>query len=397
VRLISLAAAGVCAVVVAGLMVAWLWSWRWLGVARDQLQTRQYRAAEKTLTAFLSWHPDNSEAHYLLGGVYGEQRFWDLALQQFQQVRDDSPQRSQSLWRIGDVCMMLNRAADMEQSLRAAIDREPTSLEPYRGLIALYRWQDRELDAEPLVWKALELTSIEERPFLMAEWFRFHFAQRPNPDIFRKLNAFLTAQPDDLHSAVALGLWSVRQHQLPQARAVLETVFAKFPNDLDARSAWGMYLLEAGDWERLQSVLADWPEAQRDLRYSKLLGVSQQEFSAEYAKSLESLQRWLDHYPDDWQTQFRMSSCLRQLGRTADAEREAARTEELKGIVKYEVVDELLTVPLKNLHRPEHRHRLGEFYLSVGLVREARVWFELALALDSQFQPSLTAMSEMGN
>jgi tetratricopeptide (TPR) repeat protein len=367
-----------------GFGAVWLWSLRWLETGREQLESRRYRDAEQTLISYLRWHPGSSRAHYLLGFVYGEMRAWEQALQQFQQVPIEAAEGKEALWRIGDVSLMLNRASDTEAALRRSLQLEPKSLEARRGLIALYRWQDRELDAEPLVWEAYELTPPNERPLLMAEWFRLHFAERPTADTYRRLSSFLAAQPDDLQSAVALGRWYVRQRQLGQARALLERVFLQFPGSLDARVAWSSCLLELGEWDRLNAVLADWPAQQQDLRYWRVRGQALQDFSGDYAAAADAMQRWLVRFPDDWQVRHRVSTCLRHLGRTSEAETEAARSEQLKGIVKYEVVDEILSTTLRNLHRPEHRERMAEFYRSVGYEREADVWHEMAAALQGQ-------------
>lgn len=375
-----------------GVCAMWVWSFQWLRDGRHQIELGHNRAAVKSLSAFLRWHPGHSEGHFLLGGAYGQLGKWDFALQQFQQVSPDAREGQDALWRIGDVAMMLNRAADTEMALRRTIELDPGSLEARRGLITLYRWQDRELDAEPLVWEAYELTSVEERPILMAEWFRFHFAQRSSSDTFHRLSAFLAAQADDVQTAIALGLWSVRQRQLGQGRVLLEKVFVQFPNSADARAAWATCLLDLGEWDTLQRVLTEWPQAEQDARYWRLRGIWLQEFAADYPAAVDCLRRWLMHYPDDWQMRFRLTTCLRQMGNSTEAETEAARTEQLKKVVEYEVINEILTTTLKNLHRPEQRHRMGEFYGSIGYDREATVWFELALALDPKFEPSRTAL-----
>jgi thioredoxin-like negative regulator of GroEL len=371
----------------------WLWSFRWLAKGQQQIESRQYRAAAQTLSAFLRWHPGSSQGHFLLGGVYGQLNNWELALQQFRLVSPTAPEARDAMWRIGDVAMMLNRVGETEAALRRCLELDPKSLEARRGLIAVYRWQDRELDAEPLVWQAYERTSVEERPFLLAEWFRFRFAQRTTADTFGRLSGFLAAQPDDLQSAIAMGLWSMRQRQLGQARVLLEQVFTQFPDSPDARAAWASCLLESGEGETARQVLDAWPPAQQDVRYFRLKGIWLQDFAADYAAALDCLRRWVAHYPDDWQMRFRIGTCLRQMGDSAQAETETARAEELKGLIRYEDVDLILTTTLTNLHRPEQRHRMGEFYRSVGYQREARAWFELALALDPAFEPSRAALA----
>lgn len=380
-----------------GLGAAWLWSFRWLQDGREQIGLHSYRAAEKSLSAFLAWHPTHAEGHFLLGGVYGELRNWELALREFRQVPVTVSIGEQARWRIGDVSMMLNRAADTEAALRETLEHWPNSLEARRGLIALYRWQDREFDAQPLVWEAFELTPVEDRAFLLAEWFRFRFAQHPPADTLRRLRAFLAAQPDDMQSAIALALWNVRQHQLEPARVLLERVFTEFPQNIDARAAWATCLLELGEWDRAHEVLDEWPADQRDLRYWKLHGIELQDYARDYPGAIDSLGRWIEAFPDDWQIHFRLSTCLRHAGRIAEADREAARTEQLKQIVKYEVVDEILNVAFKFLNRPEQLHRMGEFYRSIGYEREAKAWFELALAQNPQFQPSRSALTDRPN
>jgi len=365
-----------------GLLVFWLWTFRWLGVARQQFELRQYRGAQKTLTRYLRWHPGSPEAHFLLGGVFGQIGDWKQALEHFERVSTTAPDSKEALWRVGDVSMMLNRAADAERALKKTLEHDLESLEARRGLITLYRWQDRELDAEPLVWQAYDLTPIEQRPLLLAEWFRFRFAQRPTGDTHRRLSAFQEAQPDDVQSAIALGLWSVRQRLLPEARLRLEKVFAQFPDHVDARAALATCLLELSEWNRLEQILDGWPTSDRDLRYWRIRGVWLQDFAADHAAAIACFERWVKHYPDDWQMRFRIGTCQRQIGKNDEADAEIARSEVLKALLKYEVVDEILAVTLRNLNRPEHRQRMSEFYRSIGYEREAEAWKELAEAME---------------
>jgi Flp pilus assembly protein TadD len=137
-----------------GAGACWAWTFRWLSSGRARLQNGQITLAQQSLQRFVRWHPKHAEAHYLLAMAYGERRDWKSALAELTQVPDDSPQAVSARWREGDIFLQLNRAADAERSLVRALELDPNCLEAIRGLLHLYRWQDRYADAEPLVWRA---------------------------------------------------------------------------------------------------------------------------------------------------------------------------------------------------------------------------------------------------
>jgi len=378
-----------------GCVAAWAWSYRWLRAGRSYIDRGIISAAQQSLFRFVRWHPAHPEANYLLGLSFGVRSDWSSALHHFQQVPDDCPEGVDSRWREGDVLIKLNRAADAESSLKHALELDPNCLEALRGLIHLYRWQDRQTDAAPLVWKAYEITEQEQRPMLMAEWFRFRFAQYNSAQTFGRLREFLATQPDDLDTAVALGRWSLRERQLGWARTMLEQAFQQQPGRTEARTLLAECWLDIGNGTEAEKLLVEWPETQRDVRYWRLAGRWQQEFAQEFESAIKSFQKSLASEPDDWQVRFRLADCLRMQNQSTAALREASEAERIRDITRYDNVREILDKTLQRLARIENRHAIGEFYRSIGYSREARVWFELALELDHEYEPSRRALEEL--
>jgi tetratricopeptide (TPR) repeat protein len=236
---------------------------------------------------------------------------------------------------------------------------------------------------------------VAERPLLLAEWFRFRFAQYPAGDNYAKLRDFIANQPEDVETAIALVRWSLRQRQLGWARTLLEQVFAQRPDKLDARAGLAECHMELGNGPAVEQLLAEWPKERQEARYWSLCGRWQQEFARDYNAAVASFERLLAEQPDDWQSRFRLANCLRILDRNDEADRETREAERIRDVTRFEKVRIILDSTLQKLNRPENRFEMGEFYRSVGYTREAKAWYGLALALDSQHEPTREAIRTM--
>jgi tetratricopeptide (TPR) repeat protein len=375
----------------------YIWSYRWLDRARANVDAGTANRAENDLRQFLKLHPRHPEGRLLLGLVLGHQRHWRDAVEQFRQVPNRVPEAVEARWREGDAWFMMNRLADSEQALSKALELDPHHVESYRVLMLVYRWQDREPEAEELLWRAFDRIPVPHRHSFLAEWFRIRYAQFQQEQIVQRLRSSLQAQPDDVHSAIALAHWSYRDKKLIVARELLEQCVERRPEVLEGRAVLTACYLDLGEGDRAADLLRLWPAEQYEHRYWSLLGRWQQEYGHDYESAVASLERALSERPDDWETRFRLAQCLSRQGQHEESEREMAEAFRIRDATSHENVKELLDQVLPALALPKNRFRLGKFYETVGYPREARCWYELALEVDPEYEASLMAISRLSS
>jgi tetratricopeptide (TPR) repeat protein len=373
----------------------YVWSFRWLNRARGNVDAGKANRAESDLRQFLKLHPRHPEGRLLLGLVLGHQRHWADAIEQFRQVPNCMPEAVEARWREGDAWFMMNRLADSEQALRKALELDPNHVESYRVLILLYRWQDRELEAQELLWHAFDRIPMSDRPGFLAEWFRIRYAQFQQEQILQRLRSSLQAQPDDVDSAIALAHWSYRDKKLNIARDLLEQCVERRPEIVQGRAVLIACYLDLGEGDRAAELLRQWPAEQYEYRYWSLFGRWQHEYGHNYELAVASLARALTERPDDWETRFRLAQCLGRQGQRLESECQMAEALRIREATSHDNVKVLLDKILPALALPSSRFRLGKFYEIVGYPREARCWYELALEVDPAHEASLMAISRL--
>lgn len=396
-----------CLLTVAAVVALGIWGyyWKttgWLREARSMYEDSRYRTALEFLDRVEYWRPGLPEANLLRGLCVGQlasmtqsARSWQEALAAFQAVPNDNEWSVTARWREADVCMILSRAADAEAALQTALRLDPNCLEAYRGLFHIYRWEDRRQEASEIFWKMYELTEPEERIHLLREWFLIGYSQISLADGLARLKSFLQAQPNDARAAIALGRLYVQEKRLGPAEDLLVQAYQRTPEDPAAREAYAEFLLASGQLEKLPSLFESWPPSELSPTAYRIRGTWYQEAKGDFAAAASDFRRVLEGMPDDWQTMFRLATCLQQLGQSNEAQSVREKAHEIQESTKYEVVKELLDDTTIKLWRPENRFRVGEFYRKIGYPQIARAWYEQALALDPEYPECKAALAQL--
>ena len=133
-------------------------------------------------------------------------------------------------------------------------------------------------------------------------------------------------------------------------------------------------LADAGEADRSQATLEEWPAQEHDGRYWRLRGRFELEHDHLSQQAVNSLQKALRDFPQDWRTHYRLARALKNLGRLDEARREAETVSRLR-----ELLDPLFLVPrleasFAQLDKPTTRESLAEVCAGVGLDHLADAW-----------------------
>ncbi len=166
-------------------------------------------------------------------------------------------------------------------------------------------------------------------------------------------------QPPDLELRVRRAVCLHRLGHSREARTLLDSVLAEHPDN-------GLALLTRG---QIAQLLGQLPEAEKWLREAVRV------------------------MPQDYKTHWSLCQCLRQRGKTEDADEEQKRTDTLRD--RWERLSELTTHLLsQNPDDPALQCELGKLLLQLGLNEAGRNWLLGALRLDEHYVPALTALAD---
>ena len=166
-------------------------------------------------------------------------------------------------------------------------------------------------------------------------------------------------QPEDVEILVRLAICRHRMGQGREARALLDAVFAR-------RSDHGLALLTRGQMAQMSGQL---PEAEKWLR-----------------QAVRAL-------PYDYKAHWSLTECLRQQGKTEQAEAEEVYANQLKD--RWDRLAEITSHLMSLRHNdPALACELGKLMLELGIAETGKDWLLSALHLDEHYVPALTALAD---
>jgi tetratricopeptide (TPR) repeat protein len=295
----------------------------------------------------------------------------------------------------------LLRFDEAEAAWLEALKLDATAPEAGWHLLNLYYLQGREEDARRL---ALRLYEVEpdphDRVLLLLELVRPD-ARPPAPGSIVKLfEPVVREHPDDLHSAVALGLARVRAGKVEAGIDELRRVVQTHPDRVEAWDCLLTGLDESGqidvmeeELERLPAALAEPP---RLVKHRARVAQG----SNRWKEAVELYRRAQAAEPYNRAVEYRLSRALRHNGATAEADRIEQRLRR-RDVAIQEVrplYDQATTTSgLGNRPHPELYQRIAEARERMQLPDEARAWHRLVLRDDPKNAVSLAALERLGD
>jgi Flp pilus assembly protein TadD len=300
----------------------------------------------------------------------------------------------------GTALHRLQRFDEAEAAWLEALSINPTAPEAGWNLLTLYYLQGREQEARRL---ALRLYEVEpdphDRVLLLLELVRTD-ARPPAPGSIVKLFAPVVRQhPDDLHTAIALGLALTRAGKVEEGIDELRRVVQTHPESVEAWDCLLTGLDESGqvdvmdeELERLPPVVSESPRLRKH--------------RARVAQGSDRWKEAVDLYlqaqraePYNRVVEYRLSRALRHVGEATEAQRLEQR---LRGrdvaIQKVRpLYDEATETPgLGTRPHAQLYQRIADERERMQLLDEARAWHRLVLRDDPKNEVSLAAVSRMG-
>lgn len=304
---------------------------------------------------------------------------WPQALRLWREVNKTRLARGSTYLAEARACLALNLAASAELALSRSIAADPTEPEPWIAALQLLWVEDRPLEALRTGWEAYQAVPPESRRDVLSNLTMALLADVPDQKARERLGRWLEADPTDDNARVALLQWVARQPMSgdpdrPSRIQTLTAILDRAPNRIPAREALAMALADDGQPDRGRQVLESWPENARDARYWRLLGRWQLDYDHQYKEGVVSFERALEELPHDWRTQYRLARALKNLGRTAEANRVAETVRRLHEVLDPATLGPRLNDDLKALDNPRSLLDLADLCSKAGLTRLAEAW-----------------------
>jgi Flp pilus assembly protein TadD len=379
----------------------------------DLAEAGRFEEAEARVRAYLAARPDDGAARLLLAQILlkrperpptqGEQRASgsaDEALDHLRRVRPRNPRMAATLY----LCrgMALDRLLRFDEAEAAWLDALKVDLSaPEVGwnLLHLYYLQEREEEARRLVMRLYRAEpDPHDRVLLLLELLRPD-ARPPAPaSIVKQFTRVVQRDPNQFHSALALGLAQIRAGKVDEGVDQLRRVVRALPDRVEAWDCLLTGLDESGQLDVLEDELGHLPAA---------LSESPRLFKHR-ARVAQSGGRWkdaVDHYrraraaePYNRVVEYRLSRALRHTGETAEADRieERVRRRDIAIQELRPLYDQATETPALGVHpRPQLYQRIADVRERMQLPDEARAWHRLVLGDDPKNVASLAALARL--
>jgi len=310
---------------------------------------------------------------------------WPAALKAWRMLNATKAARGRTWLGEARACLALGLAARAETALAKAAEADPADPEPWRFRLDLLRTEGRTVDALRVGWSAYGSVGHAEKRSILRELtlslLLLDAAADSLPDdrVLARLDRWVLADPDDANARVAqhrrvAALPRPGDPDLATWVATLKSILARDPHQVATREALVMALADAGAIDEGRSVLAAWPETERDAGYQRIQGRWDLEYNRDPVLASTMLEAALGELPHDWKTRTLLARAYQAMKRPNDARREAARVSSLRELLDPSTLLPRLATDLSRPDDPQARADLADLCARVGLDRLAAAW-----------------------
>ncbi len=413
-------------VLLAALIALGMCSWldRHLARAEQFISDRDWPMARETLQSYLRYRPRDATARLMLAEAFirdnrlaGEDKV-SSALQHLAEIPDSSPRAAEARLQEGRLLLLLRlQPGRAERAFRRSLQLDPDRQETHALLWKLYDLTNRWDSAEEHVWQTYQLLPNHERANRLRDWYLSEFSPgTANVELERRLEllgddelpteasdrrrleAFLTAEPDWVEGYALLARWFHRQGGLHQAGTQLDRAEqlpggSETPLVIATRVA---VCLELAEFDRAQQAFQRWPLPHDGYEYWKTAGLIADQITRDAPAACHAFEQAIRTTAgkSDWLTQHRLAQCLLRMGhseRAAMIRRQSKRVELLMEAPVHSGLRRDLLTPLA----PPTIQRMVDLYQRLGRHREAAAWRELTIG-DRQATLSTSPDSSVG-
>lgn len=350
------------------------------------LAARRFDEAARRVAAYLRAHPADDRANVLMAQVAlaRDDQEPKRALDHLARVRgSDRAVRAIVRLNEGKAYSALGRYDLAEAAWKEALRLNPRVPEAGWALLGLYYIQGRHAEARRL---GLELHAIEPDPHdrvqLLVELLRQDALTPVYETIVPTLEPIVRAHPEDIHTAIALGLALVRCSRADEGLAVLRAAVARCNDDPEVQDALLLGLDESRRIDELAKALEALPARLAELpRFERYRAAIAQERNDWQAAADAYLRAWQAD-PSDLQVLYRLNRVLRTAGRQEQAEefdgkvREAIAARE-QALAIYREANGDKTLGLSP--HPELYQKIADLRERMARPEEALAWHRLVV------------------
>jgi tetratricopeptide (TPR) repeat protein len=332
------------------------------------------RAANVSATA-LDW--------MLRGRIAESQGLPDEAIGHLKKIADTDALSAQAWLRIGQIEHTRHLARAAEAAYRRAERLDPNQVQPRRELAYLYALQRRQAECDSEFRALSRLIPLDH--VLTFAWCQ-NYCRLWDPNESRKvLKAFLTEDPDDRFSRLALATSFQLTNQLDSAVEVLRA----FPNsDPDARALRTQFAIERGEIEAAEILAREGPADHARLN---VLRGQLALHAGQTRNAVAFFQAALRKESED-------RDALQGLGLAMQTLADPQASKYLDLAARHDVLRRTIRDSVTTFHSdPRLFFKLGELCESLNHLDEARAWYRLAIGrdpLDTQAQQGLTRVNQ---
>jgi tetratricopeptide (TPR) repeat protein len=273
------------------------------------------------------------------------------------QLRDESPYTLVILEALSEGYAVLGRIADALHAVEEWLARDPDNVQALYLRSNIYRQSGSWTKAIPDLRRVVELDPERRQA---RWWLAVALVHTSHYDeALGHLEIFRQHHPDDIEVLARLAMCRHRMGRVREAHDLLDTVLAQRPNH-------GLALLTRGQIAQGNGQL---PEAEKWLRQAAHV------------------------LPYDYQAHWLLTQCLRQQGKTEQAEAEEAYANQLK--------DRWARLTEITIHQMSQRRNDPALYceaaklmFELGNPERGKHWLSNALLVDQHYVPALTALAD---
>ncbi len=374
-----------------------------LHAAQELLAHQLWPQARERLASYLWLHPRDGMAQLLMAEAFARDDALPAdeaahqAIDCLARIPDSSPLAAEARLRQGGLnFLILQKPGCAEQLVRRSIELGG-GLPAYQLLWTLLNFTGRSDDTEEIFWHVYELSSDDQRPLVLRDWYMHQFfpgsanepldrrmgvlAGNESPTRMSESRRFLRfreREPEAAVNHIVVAQWLQEERDPEFAGRLLDAVAKEFPaakSDPFFVSVNVATQLDLGQFDRAQASFRQWPENDRGHAYWKWRAIILDDVEGQHAAALEAYDRALQLWPGpaDWRLRHRQAGCLARLRRAEESAAMVERIERLKALNAVEA-HEGLRAALGSLQDAEQLAVVPDFYRQLGRNREAECW-----------------------
>ncbi len=313
------------------------------------------------------------------------ERHPDQAFAALSRIPDEHPIAAQGHLLAGRLWRQEHCLRKAEAELRRALELKPGLIEAHKELVYVLGIQGRRPEVDAEFHALARLTTLSHHDLFT--WSLTHFTQW-SPDIVDDLDSFITADPDDRLSRLAV-VELLLERPGDEVDAYIEKILKPLPpDDSDALALRITFAFNRGRYEEAERMMASAPE--HHPRLARIRGeVALRRHDVDGA--IKHFKEALTDEPYDRVSPMHLAQALKLKGDEAAAETYIDRVQRLNKI--YNQIIRVRSPSRGN--QVSDLAELGKSCEEAGLLDEARGWYTLAITMnpvDADAQQSLARL-----